>query len=454
MAIDLRLRDSRYLFISAEPNSPRIYLIQRRLKDLERGATGPSSFHLLLKKHLSGADLQTVEKVSGERVLIFKFQGENEVGGVDASSLVAQLTGRSANLFVLDDRGHIVGSLTPSDRDGQRIGERCDIPRRSKPRATEGTEAEILIGPEDKGSISAALDRSYSRHEAEERFRSRADAARKKLEREITKRRKLIENLKADLVNHGDADKWKRYGDLMLANLATAERNGDRTIVTDYFDDDLPRIEIDVDENVSLTEAAEKFFKRYSKAHNAAGEIKRRVDTVTREIATLQKQLNEVEKAASAGDEDFFADPKAAIDARKKKKDRKDEFTRARRFVSSDGYEILVGKKAADNDHLTFRIANSLDLWLHAADYSGSHVVVRNPNRKDIPHRTLIEAAQLAAFYSSGKSQPKAAVHYTQKKFVNKPRGSAAGLVRLASFKTILVKPVIPAAVDQKVTKD
>lgn len=111
--------------------------------------------------------------------------------------------------------------------------------------------------------------------------------------------------------------------------------------------------------------------------------------------------------------------------------------------MSSDGFEILVGKKAADNDYLTFRIARSLDLWMHAADYPGSHVVIRNPNRKEIPNRTLVEAAQLAAFYSSGSKQTKAAVNYTQKKFVNKPRRSAPGLVSLSSFKTLLVEPKV-----------
>jgi predicted ribosome quality control (RQC) complex YloA/Tae2 family protein len=81
---------------------------------------------------------------------------------------------------------------------------------------------------------------------------------------------------------------------------------------------------------------------------------------------------------------------------------------------------------------------------MHAADYPGSHVVIRNPNRQEIPPRTLLEAAQLAAFYSQGRAQTKAAVHYTQKKFVNKPRGAAPGLVSLASFKTILVEPRVP----------
>jgi predicted ribosome quality control (RQC) complex YloA/Tae2 family protein len=93
---------------------------------------------------------------------------------------------------------------------------------------------------------------------------------------------------------------------------------------------------------------------------------------------------------------------------------------------------------------LTFRIARSLDTWLHAADFPGSHVVIHNPNRKPIPDRTLLEAAQLAAFYSNARKLGKAAVNYTQKKYVNKPRRAAPGLVSLASFKTILVEPVVP----------
>ena len=93
---------------------------------------------------------------------------------------------------------------------------------------------------------------------------------------------------------------------------------------------------------------------------------------------------------------------------------------------------------------MTFRVAKSLDFWLHAADYGGSHVVVRNPNRLEtLPPKTLVEAAELAAFYSQGKNQVKAAVNYTLKKFVNKPKGAAPGLVSLSSFKTILVEPKI-----------
>ena len=113
-----------------------------------------------------------------------------------------------------------------------------------------------------------------------------------------------------------------------------------------------------------------------------------------------------------------------------------------RRYRSSDGYEILVGRGARDNDQLTFRVARSQDTWLHAADYPGSHVVVRNHRRDaDVPHRTLVEAAQLAAHFSQARKDAKVAVNYTQRKFVSKPKAAAPGLVRLSSFRTLLVEP-------------
>jgi predicted ribosome quality control (RQC) complex YloA/Tae2 family protein len=217
----------------------------------------------------------------------------------------------------------------------------------------------------------------------------------------------------------------------------------------DLFDPATPRIKIEVDENLSLTDAAAEFFKRYTKARNAAVEIQKRIETLEREILRINSERERLEVAINAKDEHYFEADEAVEDRAKRPSTKKADFSGARRFRSSDGFEILVGKKAVDNDQLTFRVAGPLDLWLHAADYAGSHVIVRNPNRSDIPHKTLIEAASLAAFYSSGKSQTKAAVHYTQKKFVNKPRGAKPGLVRLASFKTVLVQPEIPAALDQ-----
>jgi predicted ribosome quality control (RQC) complex YloA/Tae2 family protein len=274
-----------------------------------------------------------------------------------------------------------------------------------------------------------------------------AAAARRKHLTSIAKGRRLIANLDTDLKRHGDPDQWKRFGDLLLANAGNAKRQGDVVFVNDYFDERSPIIEIKGEANRSVTEIAEDYFRRYTKARNGLAVINERLAKTRSAIAEDEAMLRRIDAAAAASDIEYLtalvqpARPKA-VAVRKKKAEA--VFKGARRFVSSDGLLILVGKKAVDNDYLTFRIARSLDLWLHAADYPGSHVIVRSPNRNyTIPDRTLTEAAQLAAFYSDAREQPKAAVRYTQRKFVNKPRKGAPGLVSLASFKTILVEPGI-----------
>lgn len=283
--------------------------------------------------------------------------------------------------------------------------------------------------------------------EADERFGKLVVAVRRKALAEIKKHQKLIANLNADLEKHGDAELWKRYGDLLLANANNAERQGDTILVTDYFDDATPVIEIEGEHNKPLSEIAESYFRRYVKARNGLRVISERMAATERALAAGNEKLGLIDDAIEEQNEEYLTSlvvvPRKANDAGRRKK-HETEFKGARKFISTDGFEILVGKKATDNDYLTFRVARSLDTWMHAADYPGSHVVIRNANRKEIPNRTLLEAAQLAAFYSSGRSQPKAAVHYTQKKFVNKPKRSAPGLVSLASFKTILVEPQVP----------
>jgi predicted ribosome quality control (RQC) complex YloA/Tae2 family protein len=401
----------------------------------------------MLQKHLSGKTVRSVQKLPNERILELTLAGVNEVLGSRTLRLVVQLSGRSANVFLLDEGRRILESLRDTFGNGQRPGDTFSPPTRqtdSGPR----TETEPKLST--SSSPSSVLDEFYQEKEIEKRFRSKTDAALKNLDANISKRRKLTEKLKGDLKRHGDADKWKRFGDLLLANISTAVRDGDAFVVTDLFDEGQPTITIQAEDNLSITEAAEKYFRRYTKARNAVVEIAKRMEAVGREIAGLEKERERLRTAIEQSDEDALSEFIGQADkTAPAKKRRKTEplFTGARTFRSSDGMEILVGKRAKDNDHLSCRVAKSLDLWLHAADYPGSHVVIRNPTRGEIPHQTLLEAAQLAAFYSDARDQPKAAVNYTQKKFVNKPKGAAPGLVRLAFFKTILVVPKVPDGV-------
>lgn len=440
LAIDFRLQDGTYLFISIEPSAPSIYLIKRRLRDLEKQSKNSTPFVLLLRKRLANAILKSIEKSVNERIVRFAFLARNELGQTENYTLVAQLTGRSANLFLLDKSDYIVDSMRETFGEGQEIANQYAAPTSSKPK----TEDDQSFPQSNFETLSEAIDFHTQEIEIERNFQAKAGAAQSNLKKEITKREKLERNLKKDLTNHGDAESWKKLGDLLLANLATAKREGDKVFVTDFFDENVPTITIEVEEQISITEAAEKFFKRYTKARNAKAEIFKRLIILEAEIEQLKRQKQKLDDAVAEKDEDILAeffDEKPEKSRTKTKEKQTENFKGVRSYISSDGFEILVGKGAKDNDFLTFRVAKSLDLWLHAADYPGSHVVVKNPNRQEIPNKTLLEAAQIAAFFSQAKTQTKVAVHYTNKKFVNKPKGAVAGLVSLASFKTILVEP-------------
>ncbi|MDQ2745748.1 MAG: NFACT family protein [Acidobacteriota bacterium] len=441
LAVDFRLPDSQFLFISIEPSAPRVYLIKRRLRDLEKQTTNQTSFVMFLRKRLAHAVLESVEKLASERILRLELSARDDLGEAVRYSLIIQLTGRSANLFLLNENDQILDACRETRGAGQEIADGYAPPQMigGNPRKQDDATFDTGAFP----NLSAALDDFYQRQTAEKDFQAQANQARSKLKQELKKREKLSEKLTRDLNNHGDAESWKRFGDLILANLATARREADKVFVTDYYDENTPIIEIAIDDNDSLTFAAERFFKKYTKARNARIELTKRLADLESQITDLQQQSADVEAAILHRDDDFLSDfsGERKIAPTKSKEKAADSFKGARQYYSSEGFEILVGKGAKDNDYLTFRLAKAADLWLHAADYPGSHVIIKNPNRIEIPPKTLLEAAQAAAFFSHAKAQPKVAVHYTPKKFVNKPKGAGAGLVSMSSFKTILVEP-------------
>lgn len=440
-AIDLRL-GGEYLFVSAEPQSPRLYLIQRKLKELEKASKNDSSFASVLRKHVANATITSLEKDPGDRIVTMELSAYSELEGETEFRFVIQLTGRSSNLFLLDNKGRIVEALKRGK--GPEPGDVYEAPESPPGRWSEG-EAFDAKGSD---SLSEALDDHYRKTEEEQKVRSAFRSAESRLTKDLKKQQRLRKALEEDLENHGDEAQWKRLGDILLANVATAVRSGDGFEVTDYFDEKAPLVTIPADPRHSVSEAAEEYFKRYAKARNAKTAIAERLKEVAKESERIETELEELRDAYESGDSEavFGAEDSVPVPSAGKKPGKvlREEPAGTRKFVSRDGFEILVGKKSKDNDHLTFRIANSLDTWLHAADYPGSHVVIRNPGRKEIPVSTLVDAAKLAAFYSKARGESKAAVRYTLRKFVHKPKGARPGLVSLADFKTIMVEPGIP----------
>ncbi len=441
LAIDFRTRDGRYLLINTEPQTgPWLYLIERKVRDLDKSSSQHGAFVQTMFKRVAGAHLKSISKDDGDRVVRFELATSNIAGEPERFSLVAQLTGRSANVILLDENDRIIDSLRPPRGEGREVGDVYKPPAGTN----AGSTTEPAIEQGEFPSLSAAADHFYSSIDADRAFDTRAASARSQLNREIAQRKKLRTHLQNDLAAHGDPDEHKRIGELLIANVATAERNGSTTTVTDYYSEGMPRIEIEIDENSTLPEEAARRFAGYTKARRAAEAIAQRLITLEEDLVGLKAQQEKLEDVINHRDvvglERFFEDRTKTRPARTKQKTA-DSVPGARRYKSSDGYEILVGRASRDNDNLTFRIAKPHDLWLHAADYPGSHVVVLNPTRKEIPHRTIIEAAQLAASFSQARRDSKVDVHYTQRKFLSKPKGSAPGLVRMSSFRSLTVAP-------------
>ncbi|HVS82410.1 MAG TPA: NFACT family protein [Pyrinomonadaceae bacterium] len=451
LAIDFRLRDG-YLFISAEPGLPRLHLIKRRVRDLEKQSIPSTQFALALRKELAGATLRALKKDSADRVVRFRFACKDELEAKERT-LIAQLTGRSANLFLLDSRDTITHQLRLA-RAGQQIGGEYRLPGGGQPRIRErGTSPTVREGSTGEplesflagqfDSLSAALDVHYNALMNAQALDAKASQVRTQLQREFARTERLLKRLRDDLATHADAEQQKRLGDLLLANLSTAKRSRNRVKLIDYFSAEAPLIEIEVDGKLTLPQEAQRRFALYSRSKRAVRQINSRIGVVKGELDVLDSQRTQLEELIAEGDgtalEKLLSVPSALAGGSKRKPEKK--IPGVRRYVSSDGFEILVGRASRDNDHLTFKVARPNDLWLHAGDYPGSHVVVRNPTRKDVPHRTIIEAAQLAAHFSQARKDRKVDVHYTPRKFLSKPKGAAPGLVRMSRFKNITVAP-------------
>jgi predicted ribosome quality control (RQC) complex YloA/Tae2 family protein len=448
VAIDFGLREHRYLFISIEPAAPRLYLIKRKSRELEKSSLQPSLFVQAVRTVLGGCCLLSLRKDENERVIRLSFEVADDSGGEpQVHTLIAQLTGRSANLFLLGPKGSIKHAWRKPHGEGQQPGDSYNppkLPARSAASSVTRFERQLRQTAPGVRSISEALDKYYRERDAENEFDSLAADLRSRLAKEISRRKKLETNLRNDLRDHGNPEEHKRVGDLLLANITTAKRRGTRVSLQDYFSEGIPTVELEVDENVTLQEAAGDYFSRYAKAKRAIEETGARLAQVDRELKEISEKRRKLEAAIASRDAEQlgeFEDKKRAPLPTGKKVKAPLSLPGVRRYRSSDGYEVLVGKTSRDNDRLTFRVARPNDLWLHAGDYPGSHVIVRNSGRKEIPHRTIIEAAQLAGKFSQAGEDSKVNIHYTQRKFVTKPKGAAPGLVRMSVFKSINVVP-------------
>ena len=292
-------------------------------------------------------------------------------------------------------------------------------------------------------SFSTLLDTFYSRREQAERVKQRgqelvkaATNARDRVRRKIALREK-------EYAQTQDRETLRIRGELITANLYRMER-GQRVLeAQNYYEEDCPTVEIPLDVRLSPQENAAKYFKQYNKAKTAEKMLTELITAGREELQYLESVLQELQLAESEQD---FMDIRAELEAGgylRKQGKKGGSFQRPskpREFRSTAGLRILVGRNNRQNDRLTTKDAQKWDLWLHTQKIHGSHVILCTDGVEP-DEQSVLEAAQIAAYFSQGREGDKVAVDYTPVKFVKKPAASRPGMVIYTTYKTMYVTP-------------
>ncbi len=420
------------LLLSADPDTARVHILTGRLPNPPQ----PPVFCQLLRARLTGAIVTELRQIEHDRVVELSLQA-----GGRAYLLVGELIGRGANLLLADAERTILATARPAR---ERI--QTSLPRpadRASPPTTAPPQERRRFLPEAGTNvlfpISQAIESTYGLRE-QEAIRASARTQRQAgLRRQAKKLARRAEALEADLVKAHRYAEYARYGELLKANLGRMGKGQSEVVLVDYFDEALPQITLPLDAAKSPRANMEDYFQKYRKFLTAQREIAPRLAATRRELETVQTELRTIETGTWTPPAAPLASPphlRRPTGSAPQSDVRRGPF---RRFQSTDGYPIYVGRNAHENEELTHRFAHSEDLWLHARGVPGSHVVVRLPKGTDVPPETLRDAATLALLYSDLKKSGKGDVIYTRKKWVRKAKGQAAGTVLVTQEQSVYV---------------
>ena len=294
-------------------------------------------------------------------------------------------------------------------------------------------------------TMSDALSAYYDAVTRDEAVQSNRNALRQVLNKMSAALERKQVSMRRDLANAEQAEDYRIKGELLTANLHQVERGQTVIEVQNYYSPDLSTLSIELDPQLNASENAQQYFRRYTKAKRGVSIIYRLIADNEAEQEALQAYASEVEAAKGlkelrAIQSEFVK--KGWIKETKRQSKQSESAGAFRKYTSPDGFQIYVGRNSKENDLLLRRIASSRDMWLHAKQIHGSHVIIRNPeNKPGIPMPTLLKAAQIAAFFSKAQHSSYVPVDYTWFRYVVKPKGTASGFVTYTHEKTLHVEP-------------
>lgn len=419
-------RINRKLLLSSNTGKARIHFTDAEYENPKE----PPMFCMLLRKHLSGACIESVTQLNDDRIISLELKNSDELGRQGRERLIVEMLGRCPNIILCEESGHIIDCIHRTDY--RNPGLLYRVPEKPE---NQKQFAEFVI-PEE--GLSRFLDRYFSELEKNEIYRAKSKEIKTLLNNSVKRTEKKLGNRIVELQRTQTRDEIRKKADLITANLWKIGSNDRILRCEDYFNDNCP-VEIPLDDRLSPQQYAAKLYKEYNKLKTAEQYLNRLIEEAQNQLDFLKSEQYLLEKAESEADireirselteQGFLKQSRT-----KTKKEKPRSFLE---FTAPSGNQILVGRNNAQNDELTFRTARKSDLWFHAKNIHGSHVVLScgnlEPDSEDIRF-----AAGLAAKYS--QSDGDCLVDYCRIRFVKKPAGALPGKVIYTDYSTVRIR--------------
>lgn len=446
--IFVRGREER-LVISAHPRYSRMHLTGRGFIN----PPAPLRFCAYLRSVITNARIEGFGQADLEKIVhmrLRKYRVPPPDGGeTETFTLICELTGKSSNMILIDEKGVVLDSLRyfPTGTSSRAVMPGLALQPLPKRTAEEEPPEKEPVTKEKDETWNQAADRHYSRlldKEWEElergRLRRVINGARKKAERKL-------KNLLGDREKAGKEFSYYKIGEILVANLGKLKRGMKEVEAEDYSVYPPEKKTIALDERLAPGENADKYFKRAKKAKVALSLLEERVPRVDEELQYIDSLSYGLDSSRDIDDlkelkDELIKEGYIKMQEKTPARGLEERKEPVRRYTSSEGFEILCGKSGPGNDLIVKKYAKDEDIWFHASGAPGSHVLIKTAGRrKELTKKTIEEAAALAAWHSKNQTAGKTEVTYTEARNVKKPRGAKPGLVTIKDYKTIVVRP-------------
>ncbi len=289
-------------------------------------------------------------------------------------------------------------------------------------------------------SISVLLEDYYSEKDSFYRTSQRTADLRKLVQTNIERCVKKAELFNKTMQEIKDRDKQKIYGELLTANIHSLEQGMTNFTAINYYEEDCPEITIPLDATLTPSQNAQRYFKKYNKDKRTFHALLEQIEQNKQELQYLETVLSSINTCKEEDEINEVREELYEVGIIKKSVKKSVKKSKPLHFISTEGFDIYVGKNNKQNDDLTLKFAKPQDIWFHTKEIPGSHVLVKTDG-KTPTNTTLNEAVQLAAYYSKASKSSLVPVDYTIKKHVKKPSGAKPGFVIYDNYKTAFVTP-------------